>query len=274
MDKRLVLDSGISLPYKVVGREGKTPIVLVHGFTGHGDGYDDLIEYLEDDFHILTFDQRGNNDADKPIGETYEETRRMYTMEHFAADVKEVVDKLGFPKPFVLFGHSMGGMVSQVFVLSYPDYVSHLVLGSTLATYYTENMVEFVEKYKTGEMPLTEEGHRLTAALGYTVRWARQHKDRIEEGIQRKLKVPDWIYIGMMENFVLHYDVRPRLKEVEQPTLVITGRRDAVIRWTYSQELHELIPDSTLVVIPRQNHNTINEVPEVVAAEVKKLVGL
>ncbi len=274
LTERLKLDSGIRIAYKTFGNPQGMPIVLVHGYTGTGEGYEYLIDHLKDDFHILTFDQRGHNDSDKPRSTNYEETRRMYTLEHFAADIREIVDKLQFPKPFILFGHSMGGMISQVFTISFPDYVSHLVLGSTLPTYYTENMVELVSKYKSGEMPLTEEGHRMTAGMGHTVRWARAHREYLEEGVQRKLRMPNDIQIALMENFVLHFDVRPRLREITCPTLVITGRRDAVIQWTYSKELHDNIPNSTLVVLPKQNHGTVVEVPDVCATEIRKFLGM
>lgn len=268
----LTLASGLRLAYKQTGNLAGIPIVLVHGFTGHCAGYDPFIALARDAFQILTLDQRGHGDSDVPTGNSYGQTLGMYTMEHFAADLKEVVDRLEFPVPFVLLGHSMGGMIAQVFTLAFPDYVDRLVLASTLPTYHTENMVNLLHQYKSGEMKRDAESLRLTAPMGYSYRWAKNHADYIEEGVQRKLRIPDDVHNAMLENFVLHFDVRPRLPEITRPTLVITGKRDAVIASKNSQYLHEHLPNSELVVIPRQNHGIFMEVPEVVYEHVHRFV--
>ncbi|OLS12696.1 MAG: hypothetical protein RBG13Loki_3709, partial [Promethearchaeota archaeon CR_4] len=57
----------------------------------------------------------------------------------------------------------------------------------------------------------------------------------------------------------------------QTPTLIITGDQDALFKYTHSQDLHNGISGSKLVVIPKQNHGLFHEVPDLVATELKKL---
>jgi pimeloyl-ACP methyl ester carboxylesterase len=75
-----------------------------------------------------------------------------------------------------------------------------------------------------------------------------------------------------MENFLFHFDMRSRLGEIHAPTLILTGDQDAIMKYLSSQELHQGISRSKLVVFPKQNHGIFHEVPDLVAAEVKKFV--
>lgn len=270
--QRVTLRSGVSLAVDRQGTPGGTPLIFVHGFAGRAAGYQQLVDKMRDRYDMLLVDHRGHGDSDKPVGDTYDATVPLYRIQQFRDDLIEVIETTGFPTPFVVFGHSMGGMISQEFVLARPDLVSHLVLASTLPTYYTNNMVEMLGKFKSGEMEYNEELWRMMSSLGYTVKFARANPAMIEEEITYKRAMPKWAYIACIENFVHHFDVRERLHEITAPTLVITGNRDALIDWHNSEFLASKIPGARLVVIPKQNHATIREVPDVVAAEIDALV--
>jgi pimeloyl-ACP methyl ester carboxylesterase len=272
--QKITLDNGLSLAYEIRGKSKGIPVVFVHGFAGRAAGHEDLVRLMDKKYYMLLIDQRGHGDADKPVGKTYEETVPLYSMQLFCDDLKEVITKLKFPTPFVIFGHSMGGMIVQEFVLRYPKMVSHVVLGSTLSTYNTDNMKELLRQFKSGEMKVDEPTMKMMSELGYTLRFKRAHPELIAEELQYKLIMPPWAYIACIENFVLHFDVRNRLGEIQQPTLVHTGDRDALINWTYSEFLAKHIPHAKLVIAPKQNHGTIREVPEDIVKELDALVGI
>ena len=272
--EKVTLDSGITLAYDVRGNPSGVPVVFVHGFASRATGYEPVVQLMEDRYYMLLVDHRGHGDSDKPLGETYEETRSLYTIQQIRDDLREAIEKIGFPKPFVLFGHSMGGMIALEFVLAYPELVTHLVLGSTLATYYTDNMAELVRQFRSGEMKADEGTYRMMIDMQYTLPFKRAHPEFPIGELQDKLLVPPDVYIACIDNFVFHFDVRDRLGEIQQPTLVIVGNRDALIQWTNSEFLAEHIPNAKLVVIPKMNHVTIHETPEIMVKETDALVGL
>lgn len=73
-------------------------------------------------FDLLTYDQRGLGQSDKPD--------RRYTMADYADDAAALMDHLEWPDAKVI-GVSFGGMVAQEFVLRHPSRVSRLVLACT-----------------------------------------------------------------------------------------------------------------------------------------------
>ncbi len=269
----VTLDSGLKIATYRFGKPSGIPLVLIHGYTSRAEAYDALIPVLEDKYNILVFDQRGHGKSDKPLGDTYEETVPLYSLDKFADNIKEIVEKINFPIPFVIMGHSMGGMITQVFVLKYPEMVDKVVLASTIPTYKTDNMRELVGKYKSGEMETNEENYKMMESMASSARWRRQNPERVDKNIQYKLTLPKNVYIACMENFVENFDVRDQLKTISQPTLVITGNRDGLIQYTNSEFMAEQIPNSKLVKLPKLSHNILAEATEAVAQALNELTG-
>jgi pimeloyl-ACP methyl ester carboxylesterase len=58
------------------------------------------------------------------------------------------------------------------------------------------------------------------------------------------------------------FDVRGRLREIDLPTLVITGEQDASIPPIIQRRLAEGIPGSRQVTIPSAGHGVIADQPE------------
>ncbi len=116
--------NGISINYRLEG-EGTETVVLVNGLA------DDLESWgyqtpalLDAGFRVLTFDNRGVGESDKPAGP--------YSTKLFAQDTKALVDSLGL-SDFHLLGVSMGGMIVQEYALAYPGDIRSLIPACTYA---------------------------------------------------------------------------------------------------------------------------------------------
>lgn len=64
-------------------------------------------------------------------------------------------------------------------------------------------------------------------------------------------------------------DSRPRLPKIEVPTLVLCGQNDGICSPDLHREIADLIPNSTLAVIPDAGHFALVERPDEVAAPVR-----
>lgn len=73
-------------------------------------------------FDILSYDQRGLGQSDKPD--------QPYTMTDYAEDANALLDAIGWERCAVM-GVSFGGMVAQEFAVRYPARVERLVLACT-----------------------------------------------------------------------------------------------------------------------------------------------
>lgn len=96
------------------------PFLLVHGLASNARAWDLLARRLNDAGHpVVAVDQRGHGLSDKPD--------TGYTFDEVTADLKALVDHLGFDRP-VIAGQSWGGAVVVDFASRYPDIPGLLVL--------------------------------------------------------------------------------------------------------------------------------------------------
>jgi pimeloyl-ACP methyl ester carboxylesterase len=97
--------------------------VLVPGFTGSKEDFAAMLPLLADSgFRAVAYDQRGQWQSDGPDDETG------YTVDAFAADLVALVDQVGDGEPVHLLGHSFGGYVSRVAVVTRPRCFRSLTL--------------------------------------------------------------------------------------------------------------------------------------------------
>ena len=266
------LDNGININYQLEGKEDCELLVLIHGYGSWLQGYDEIAPLLAKKFLVLRSDLRGHGESDKPIiDNNYEETRKLYKIENFAEDNYLLLKELGLLENYEqisVYGHSMGGMISQVFALKYSNIVKKLILGSTAPSMYSEGMERTLNDYKTGKLGDSKEAFMLLARGAYTFRFKKNHPEALEKDVEPKLKCPSDVLFGAMENFIYDFDVREELKNLNIPVLILTGDKDSLVPSRRSHELNELIPNSKLVIFEKQNHGINVEIPEKVVHEI------
>ncbi|KAB2338921.1 2-succinyl-6-hydroxy-2,4-cyclohexadiene-1-carboxylate synthase [Cytobacillus depressus] len=102
----------------------KTPLLLLHGFTGSGGSWKELDHYWKGDFNIFAVDIIGHGKTDSP------EDVAKYNIEAVADDLYALLLKLKIDQIDVL-GYSMGGRLALTFALKYPKKVRKLILESS-----------------------------------------------------------------------------------------------------------------------------------------------
>jgi pimeloyl-ACP methyl ester carboxylesterase len=99
-----------------------TPLLLIQGL-GYGRwGWDPVVPGLAERYRVLTFDNRGIGESDKPAGP--------YTAREMADDALQVLDEAEVERAHVL-GASLGGMIAQELAVEAPARVEKLVLCCT-----------------------------------------------------------------------------------------------------------------------------------------------
>ena len=103
-------------------------LLLFHPTTGYGRIWEWLAEALGDQFHIYAADQRGHGYTDRPNGS--------YSAEEYADDAELFAEAMGIDHAIV-FGHSLGSRVAQVFAARYPKRTDALILTAPhLSNFY------------------------------------------------------------------------------------------------------------------------------------------
>jgi 3-oxoadipate enol-lactonase len=98
------------------------PVLLIQGLGYARWGWDPVVPGLAGTFRVLTFDNRGIGESDKPAGP--------YTAREMAADALQVLDEAGIDRAHVV-GASLGGMIAQELAVAEPGRVERLVLCCT-----------------------------------------------------------------------------------------------------------------------------------------------
>lgn len=121
--ERLVNVNGNSLNVFTKGlenRKEKTPILIFENGLGVGLGNWDLIlDELSEELPVLAYDRAGVNKSDKIF--------KMPTIKSGAENLKALLNTLNIPPPYILVGHSLGGVYIRGFAGYYPDEISALV---------------------------------------------------------------------------------------------------------------------------------------------------
>jgi 3-oxoadipate enol-lactonase len=245
--------NGITINYRLEG-EGPETVVLVNGLA------DDLESWgyqtpalVEAGFRVLTFDNRGVGESDKPAGP--------YTTKLFAEDTKALVDSLGI-SDFHLLGVSMGGMIVQEYVLAHPGDVRSLIPACTYAAPgpFCSRMFALWEEMAP-VMGLRSVMQDVTL-WAFTQEFFETRGDELAEfeEAMATLVMPIDAYLAQLSSIQTH-DATARLGEITVPTTVIAGETDILIPVELSRRLHLGIPGSEWLTV-RGGHACIWEHPD------------
>lgn len=105
--------------HQITGPESGPKLVFLHGVMGFAANWRTIAKAFENEFQVLSFDQRGHGRSMKPpVG---------YAPEDYAHDLLQILDELGWSRVH-LVGHSMGGRNALQFVADFPTRVERLVI--------------------------------------------------------------------------------------------------------------------------------------------------
>jgi len=221
---------------------------MVHGAQGDQTMFTDLATRFADNFRVLTFDQRGSGLSEKP--------HMAYSIAMLADDTAALMDHIGFSAAHVI-GVSMGGTIAQELVLRHPAKVRSLILGCTTAGGPKAIRIggtAFAQAYSTQPMTAEERGRALAEAA-FTKGFIEHHPEIIPAMIEARRQRPlDPVALERRMKAVLAHDAYDRLPQISCPTLVITGKDDALVAWQNSQLLAERIPGARLVLLQPAGH--------------------
>jgi pimeloyl-ACP methyl ester carboxylesterase len=226
------------------------PLLMIMGLGASSAAWDpELVEDLARTFRVITFDNRGTGQSDKPDAP--------YSIEMFADDAAGLLDQLNIRRAHI-FGVSMGGMIAQEFSLRHPSRTATLTLGCTTAG-GTHSVPPPPESLKVLTAPregvAPEEVIRRGWPLGYTAKYIAENPSALEASIPRLLKYPTPPYAFQRQlegTYTLKtYD---RLPQIKAPTLVITGAEDVLIPAKNSEIIASQIPGAKLHLIANAGH--------------------
>jgi pimeloyl-ACP methyl ester carboxylesterase len=205
-------------------------VVLLHHGLGSVKAWRGQIPGLVDaGFHVIVYDRWGYGGSDVRTG------LDLPTFATDIADLEVLLERLGV-RQTALVGHSDGGTIALYYAVQYPDQVTGLV--SVSAHIYVEAKME---------LGILVVQHAFEADEHFRTGLRYAHGAKYEAVFR------NW-FDGWHRTESLLWDMRPILKQIRCPVLIVQGERDEHATPKHAEDIAEAIPGAELWLIPAAGH--------------------
>lgn len=240
-------------PRGVPAPGGGGPVLFcVHGAGGSSRHFAPMLAEIGEGLFPVAVDMPGHGATGGFVPESLHEATSF---------LDALLDALGVSSPVVCVGHSLGGLLALGLALRSPGRVRRLVLLATAARLRLHP--DFVARATAGAW----DGGALRGSFGPDV----------PEGVQR-LVLDDLARMrvrpgGEALARLGAADLRPEVRQIGVPALVVAGDDDVIVSPRHSRSLARDLPDARLRMVPGAGHYLHVERPAVVAREVRLFCG-
>jgi pimeloyl-ACP methyl ester carboxylesterase len=259
--RSIELANGPRLDYIEQGDPAGVPVLFLHGVTDSWHSFDLVLPHLPKSIHAFAVSQRGHGDSERPA--------TGYATRDFAADAVAFIDAMKLERAVVV-GHSMGSYNAQRFAIDYSDRTLGLVLVGAHTTLRDDAGLK--EFWDTGVSRL-EDPIDPSFALDFQKSTLYQAVPDafLATAVQESLKVPARVWKATFKGF-LESDFWNELGEIEAPTLIVWGEKDAIFHRHHQEALAAGIPGSRLVIYSGTGHAVHWEKPQRFVADLVQFV--
>lgn len=255
--EKMQLSEDLTIAYMDEGKG--EPIIFIHGLGSYGPAWKKTVAGLSDKHRCIVIDLPGYGKSSKG---NYEGS-----MSYYADIVKSITEKLGLEK-VTLAGHSMGGQISIMAALAYPDLVEKLLLFSPAGfEKFSAGQKQWFREVLTPRSVALTPVETLITNVGYNFYdFPKDAQFMIDDRIAMRTAEGFDLYChqivksinGMVDEPVFEY-----LKDIKAPTIVIYGEQDNLIPNRFlnpgktvkiAQSGVEQIPNCRLEMINKAGH--------------------
>jgi len=254
--------NGIRFAYRRFCKTGDVPLIFNVHFRGTMDHWDPAVtDGFAKDREVILFDNAGVASSSGEVPGAFAE---------MGANAIAFVKALGLKQVDVL-GFSIGGLVAQEITLQASALVRRLVLvgtgprgGESMDTGTPEGKQIFGATYENPDdlwlsVHFTPSDASQRAGRKFLKRFRLRTKDRDPEvsekaALAQRTAIAQW---GAKRERPWDY-----LKNIKQPTLVVSGSNDVIIYTINSYILQQNLPNAQLIIYPDSAHGSLYQYPE------------
>lgn len=275
-ERRFVSFDGTEIAYQALG-EGR-PVLFCSGLAGSWKVWSHQLQYFRDRYRLLSWDYRG-------LYRSGRSDPRAMTIAAHARDALRLLEEEGVDRVAIV-GWSMGAQVALEVFRNAPEKVASLALVNGLAGrpwdfVFNLNVIgRLLPPFLRGLRSVPRAIETLIAQLsripdaGEWVKRVGLSADTLDEQLFGAL-VEDFrtldmdTYIALVER-VGDHDAWDLLPDLDVPTLLVRGSRDAFTPRSAAERMTRRIRGSELMVIPGATHYAALEYPEMLNLRLEK----
>lgn len=238
------LDDGLTYVY-LEGGSGE-PLLLLHGFNANKDNFTRIAGKLTSKYHVIIPDHIG-------FGESSHPTNVAYDTDAQAQRLHQLLTKLNI-KQVHIGGSSMGGAISVAYAARYGSEVESVWLLDPGGVSSAPKTATTEEYNKTGKFALiarTPEEYEMVYKLAMN-KPPFVPKSMLNVFAKESIAHADLQYQIIKQ--LMPDSIEERAKQIKAPTLIVWGDKDAILSVQGAEILHNLIPESQVVIMPNIGH--------------------
>jgi pimeloyl-ACP methyl ester carboxylesterase len=244
--------------YELDGPAGAPAYVLVNGLTQYAElwaAYRDALVTRQ--FRVATFDLLGQGASDKPA--------LFIRQDDQIAALHLLIRELG-DGPVFLSGISFGGLIALRYAIQHGQRLAGLVPMSCFAE-LPPQLYLLGNALRTGLiLGGTSYLQDLLLPMNVSDQWLQPVLDKLDSVKRQGWLVNDVYSLqNLMESFLDFQPLTPQLAQIGVPTMILNGEFDFLTPRALHETLRVMIPDSSLVIIPRAYHAFTLEKPALTA---------
>ena len=243
----------IEIAYEDLG--AGEPLILICGYSAVKETWGPIINGLSRHLRVITFDNRGVGGTTVPS--------KPYTLSDMAGDVIGLMDVLELQTAHIM-GVSMGGLITQLLALDYPQRIKSIALGCTThggkkAISADKKVMQLLAKTADPAI-LPQDSLREKVKVLYSPEFIKKYNKVLDGIVSMGLQhypTPQGA-AGQMKA-LSYFNARERLVNIKCPALVLTGDQDQMMPPENSYLLASKIPDARLHIIKGAGHSFFQE---------------
>lgn len=238
---------GVPIWYEELGDPAGPPLVALHGgvLTFHRS-FDAVLPWLAEGRRVIGVELEGHGHTP--------DTGRAISIERFADDVVELIDRVAGGGPVDVWGFSLGALTATALAVRHPAKVRRLVLAASNIR---------ADGYHPEITAPEQDDPRLPTEEEFAV-WQADYEAVAPD--------PDALFPFLERLQPVVHDMAgwtsEEIRAVTAPTLLVIGDQDFV-RLDHAAEMLALFPEGRLAVLPATRHTEVMSRPD----ELRALAG-
>jgi pimeloyl-ACP methyl ester carboxylesterase len=242
---------GVPIWFEEHGHPAGPPLVALHGgiLTFQGS-FGHVLPWLADGRRVIGVELQGHGHTP--------DTGRAMSIERFAEDVAELIDRVAGGGPADVWGYSLGALTATSLALRHPAKVRRLVLAASHIR---------ADGYHSEITAPEQDDPRLPTGEEFAT-WKADYES----------VAPDpaafFAFLDRMQPVVHDFAgwSADEIRSITAPTFLVIGDRDFV-RLDHAAEMLDLFPDCRLAVLPATRHTEVMQRTDELCALLRPFLG-